>query len=269
MKNVTKYSMSIFLLIFFGCADSAKEAADSTKMVGEGSEAPMADKNIKIAERKLIKDGAVEFNTENLETTRNTVFEAVNKHSCYVSSDKTVKLSGSKRNRIVIRIPADKFDSFLKDATKGVKQFNSKEINVKDVTEQYIDIQARLKTKKELELRYQELFKRAHKISDLLEIEAQMEQLRSDIESIEGRLKYLQNRISYSTLTMTFYEQLPNQNKTTFGRRFKNAFRNGWDNMIWFFVALTNIWPFIIIGFGLITGVIMYRRKNKKIIREK
>jgi hypothetical protein len=85
-------------------------------------------------------------------------------------------------------------------------------------------------------------------------------QLRSDIESIEGRLKYLQDRVSFSTLTMTFYESIPNE--TQFGQQFKNGFRNGWDNLIWFFVVLTNIWPFILIGLALLIGLRVYRRKK-------
>jgi len=93
-----------------------------------------------------------------------------------------------------------------------------------------------------------------------LEIEKQIGQLRSHIESIEGRLKYLQDRVSFSTLTMTFYETI--QNKTEFRQKFKNGFINGWDNLIWFFVVLINIWPFILIGLGLIFGIRLYRKRK-------
>jgi hypothetical protein len=102
--------------------------------------------------------------------------------------------------------------------------------------------------------------KKAKNVIEILEIEKQIGQLRSEIESIEGRLKYLQNQVSFSTLTMTFYEDLPNQ--TEFGQKFKNGFRNGWDNLILFFVVLTNIWPFILIGLGLVVGLRIYRRKK-------
>ena len=98
------------------------------------------------------------------------------------------------------------------------------------------------------------------KVTEILDIEKQIGQLRSEIESIEGRLKYLQNRVSFSTLTMTFYESIPNETK--FGQKFKNGFRNGWDNLIWFFVVLTNIWPFILIGLGLIVGIKIYRKRK-------
>lgn len=123
-----------------------------------------------------------------------------------------------------------------------------------------IETTERKLTKKELEARYLDILKQAKKVTELLEIENQIGQLRSDIESIEGRLKYLQDQVSFSTLTMTFYEAIPNE--TAFGQKFKNGFRNGWYNLIWFFVALTNIWPFILVGLGLILGVRFYRRKR-------
>jgi len=223
--------------------------------------APTTEQNTaESVERKLIKEGRVEFETGNLSATRKTIFEAVKKYKAYVSSDQEFKFPGRKSNTVVIRVPADNFDNLLSDATQGVDKFDSKEINVKDVTEEFLDIQARLKTKKELEHRFIELLKEAKNVIEILEIEKQIGQLRSDIESIEGRLKYLQDRVSFSTLTMTFYESIPNE--TQFGQQFKNGFRNGWDNLIWFFVVLTNIWPFILIGLALLIGLRVYRSKE-------
>ncbi len=256
---MTKYLGLIILLAIFGCAQNSDTA--NIEMAKEEIVAPTTEqKTNETVERKLIKEGRVEFETDNVNTTRKTIFEAVNKYEGYVSSDQEFKSIGRNSNTVIIRVPADKFDNMLSDATIGVEKFDSKEINVKDVTEEFLDIQARLKTKKELELRYIDLLKQAKNVIEILEIEKQIGQLRSDIESIEGRLKYLQDRVSFSTLTMTFYETIPN--KTEFGQKFKNGLRNGWDNLIWFFVVLTNIWPFILIGLGLIFGIRLYRKRK-------
>jgi hypothetical protein len=256
---MTKYLGLVILLAIYGCAQNSDTA--NIEMAKEEIVAPTTEqKTNETLERKLIKEGRVEFETDNVNTTRKTIFEAANKYKGYVSSDQEFKSTGRKSNTVIIRVPADKFDNLLSDATIGVEKFDSKEINVKDVTEEFLDIQARLKTKKELELRYIDLLKQAKNVIEILEIEKQIGQLRSDIESIEGRLKYLQDRVSFSTLTMTFYETIPN--KTEFGQKFKNGFRNGWDNLIWFFVVLTNIWPFILIGLGLIFGIRLYRKRK-------
>jgi hypothetical protein len=259
MKQMTKHLGLVILLAIFGCAQNPDSA--SMEMADEEIVAPTTEqKTPESVERKLIKEGRVEFETDHINSTRKNIFEAVTNYKGYVSSDQEFKSPGRKSNTVIIRVPADSFDNLLSDATRGVEKFESKEINVKDVTEEFLDIQARLKTKKELEQRFIDLLKKAKTVAEIVEIEKQIGQLRSDIESIEGRLKYLQDRVSFSTLTMTFYESIPNE--TEFGQKFKNGFRNGWDNLIWLFVVLTNIWPFILIGFGLLIGIKIYRRRK-------
>jgi hypothetical protein len=254
------------MLTFLGCSQNQESA--NMKLADEETVAPTTEtKSIELVERKLIKEGNVEFKTDNLINARKTIFEAVNRYKGYVSSDQEFKSPGRKSNIVIIRVPSDNFDNLLSDATKGVVKFESKDIKVKDVTEEFLDIQARLKTKKELEMRYIDLLKQAKNVTEILEIEKQIGQLRSEIESIEGRLKYLQDRVSFSTLTMTFYEKIPNE--TEFGQKFKNGLRNGWDNMIWFFVLLTNIWSFIIIGLGLLIGIRYYIKKKKNTVANK
>ncbi|MFV0530320.1 MAG: DUF4349 domain-containing protein [Flavobacteriales bacterium] len=260
MKRIINYFKLIILLMIIGCANSNDV---KMKILDEvATESIEQQKTEDITERKLIKEGHVEFETNDLSLTRKTVFKAVNQYKGYVSSDQEFKSSGYKRNVIIIRVPADDFDNLLKESTQGVERFENKEINIKDVTEEFLDVQARLKTKKELENRYIDLLKQAKNVTEILEIETQIGQLRSEIESIEGRLKYLQNRVSFSTLTLTFYESIPNQ--IELGGKFKNSFIEGWDNLISFFVVLTSIWPFVIILLGVIIGIKIYRKRKYK-----
>jgi hypothetical protein len=259
MKHLKKYLGLLISLTIFSCAQNKNSS--NMEMADEEIVVPTSEqKTNETVERKLIKEGLLEFKTDNLNTTRKIIFEAVKKYKAYVASDQEFKSPGRKSNAIMIRVPSDNFDNLLSDATKGVERFESKDIKVKDVTEEFLDVQARLKTKKELEQRFIDLLKQAKNVTEILEIEKQIGLLRSEIESIEGRLKYLQDRVSFSTLTMTFHETIPNE--TEFGQKFKNGFRNGWDNLIWFFIGLTNIWTFILIGLGLIFGIRIYRKKK-------
>ena len=86
------------------------------------------------------------------------------------SSDNENSLSGSLSCTLVIKIPAKQFDIFISDATKGIEKFDTKDIQVKDVTEEFVDIQAHLKTKRELEQPYLKLLERANKVTEILEI---------------------------------------------------------------------------------------------------
>ena len=260
MKLQGKVFVLLTLLLMFGCA---KNENASFEMAEEKSITSETEQQEFEVERKLIKEGQVEFETYDISTTRKLIFESIEKHKGYISSDQEYKSVGRISNSITIRVPAKNFDQLLSDATKGVTKFDNKNIEVKDVTEEFLDIQARLKTKKELENRYLELLGKANSVIEILEVEKQIGQLRSEIESIEGRLKYLESKVSLSTLTMTFYQTVPNETK--FGNKFKNGFKNGWDNLIWFFVYLTNIWPFILIVIGVILGIRMWGKKNKNV----
>ena len=257
MKLQGKIFILLTLLLLFGCAKN--ENASYAMAEEESITADTEQQEIDL-ERKLIKEGQVEFETNDISSTRKLIFESIEKYKGYTSSDQEYKSVGKISNTIIIRVPAKNFDQLLSDATKGVTKFDNKNIEVKDVTEEFLDIQARLKTKKELENRYLEILKKANSVTELLEVEKQIGLLRSEIESIEGRLKYLESKVSLSTLTMTFYQTVPNE--TEFGNKFKNGFKNGWDNLIWFFVFLTNIWPFILIGIGLIFGIRIWRKKK-------
>jgi hypothetical protein len=264
MRCFPLYLALIVVLMISGCAqhtDTANyEVADQAVYHLQNEE--NTDESI---ERKLIKEGRIEFETSDLQSTRKVILEAVTKYKAYISSDRESKYTGRTSHTIIIRVPAADFDNLLNETTRGVKRFDSKEVNVKDVTEEFLDIQIRLKTKKEFEQRYIALLKQAKTVSEILEIEKQIGELRSEIESIEGRMKYLEDKVSLSALTVTFYESIPEQ--TAFGQKFKNGFRNGLDNLVIFFVMIINIWPFILIGVVLIIAFRIYRNRriNKNI----
>ncbi|MFY0673872.1 MAG: DUF4349 domain-containing protein [Bacteroidia bacterium] len=260
-----KHCLGLLLLFSFVACERNLETPESGSFVLESSaskEANIESKAENPNERKLIKEGEVEFETNDLNETRTTILKAVNKYDGYVSSDQEYNYSGKKSNTLKIRVPSKNFDNFLNEATKGVEKFDDKVIEVKDVTEEFLDVEARLKTKKELEQRYIELLKEANNVIEVLEIEKQIGLLRSEIESIEGRLKYLQDRVSFSTLAVTFYELTAEEKG--YGSKFSRGFSNGWENLVLFFVALVNIWPFILITIGIVLGIRLYRKRSNR-----
>lgn len=253
----------LILLLMLSCKQENSEM-QSDMAVGEQMMAPSAESEAEVSiERKLIKNGNVEFETNDIVSTRAQVVKSIEKFKGYTASDQESKYGGRVSNIIVVRLPSKNFDAFLSDATKGVTRFDTKNIDINDVTEEFVDHQARLKTKKELENRYLQILQKAKSVTEMLEVEKQLGELRSEIESVEGRLKYLQSQVSLSTLTITFYQIVADE--TAFSNRFKDGFRNGWDNLIWFFVFLTNIWPFVIIVIILFFGVRRWAKRRKKI----
>ncbi len=264
MRNRIKISLALLLfIVIVGCQKSSEGLGDVAALEMVEEAAPLTqEENITIAERKLIKTGEVRFETTDLQKTRKSILEAAKKYQGYVSSDREFESTGRKGNTLVIRVPSQYFDTVLSESLQGVESLEVKEIEVQDVTEEFLDAQARLKTKKELEIRYLELLKQAKNVTEMLEIEKQAGELRSEIESIEGRLQYLKSQVAYSTLTMRFYERI--EEGSTLGKEFGYSFQEGWTNLVDFFLVLISIWPFILILVGLGIGFKMYRKKKRQ-----
>ena len=164
-----------------------------------------------------------------------------------------------------IRIPSTHFDAFIADVGKGVGYFDRKEISARDVTEEYIDTEARLKAKKALETRYLELLKKANKVSEMLEIETQLATIREEIEAKEGSLRYMQHRISMSAVNIEIYKNTPVETGATvsYGDKMWNAIKSGFFGISTFFIGLLYLWPFIIILVVLFFVIRRrFRRKN-------
>lgn len=212
-------------------------------------------------EPKLIKTGTLEFETSNLETTYQLVRQAAQSNEAFLSNESSSNQYDRIVQHLTIRVPSRNFDKLIKAVSEGVKRFDTKTIEATDVTEEFVDAEARLKTKKQLEQRYQELLKRANKISEILEIEEQIGELRAEIEAVEGRLRYLNNRVDYSTLDVQFYKKMPSLTRND--RNFGSAFLQGWDNFVSLLFGLVANWSTILIL--LVTGYFLQRYIRRKL----
>ena len=128
----------------------------------------------KTTDTKIIKTGNIRFESSNLESSFETVQKAVAKHKAIIQNDNSGKDDYSVYRNFTIRIPNQDFDAFITEISQGVSHFDKKEISQQDVTEEYVDIEARMNAKKKLEARYIQLLTKANKVSEMLEIEKQL-----------------------------------------------------------------------------------------------
>ncbi|QAR30130.1 DUF4349 domain-containing protein [Ornithobacterium rhinotracheale] len=120
---------------------------------------------------------------------------------------------------------------------------NSKNIETEDATKQYIDISARLKTKKDLENRYLQMLSKAQNVSEMIEIEKELAKIREDIEAAESQINYLKNQSRMSTLNI----HLRDKSNSTSANRFFSAFKDGWEGFLYFLEILINLWVFLLL----------------------
>jgi hypothetical protein len=101
------------------------------------------------------------------------------------------------------------------------------------VTDEYVDLESRLKNKQTLESRLLELVaKRGDEIKDVLALEAELSRVREEVEKIQGRLRYLGDRVALTTIEIAAYERLDYEPpEATFGQRIASTFAVSLDRL--------------------------------------
>jgi hypothetical protein len=112
-------------------------------------------------------------------------------------------LSTRTDRQIVIRVPAAKFSEVLKQV-ETVGDVLNKNVQVEDVSEQFRDLSLRVNNARQVRDRLAALLLLAKNVDESLQIERELARLSSEIERIEGRLKYLRDRAMWSTITVEF-----------------------------------------------------------------
>jgi hypothetical protein len=265
MKN----QILVFLLFSAGlmcCSiDRRKEAVNFEGGESESSMMMMVPQAIKKeaqsakTERMLIKNGTLNFSVTDIEESKKEIEKICKEFNGYIASEEQQRYDHRVEYEQVLRVPATRFEPFVKVIEGLGLKVDARNITSQDVTEEFIDVEARLKTKKELDARYHQLLAKAKNVTEMLAIEEQIGAVRSEIESMEGRLNFLKNQVGFSTLTINYYQTLVTD--YGFGSKLVSAFVIGWTGLLEFFIGIISAWPFIIIlGVGL-WGLIRWSRR--------
>lgn len=226
---------------------------------------PVVEK-IKVPE-KIRKIANLNITVDDYKKARVDIEKIVKSGNAYIGSENEQNTTYSITNYMVIRVLNKDFDVMANKLLTVASHVNSKNITAEDVTAQFIDIQSRLKSKKEIEKRYLDILQKASKISDILEIEQKLGEIREQIEAKEGELKYLSDQVNYSTINLNFHQEFeytPTDRPGFFGR-LGNAFGNGWSGFLSFLVGFVYVWPlWLILGLGTYLLVKLIKRKSSK-----
>jgi Domain of unknown function (DUF4349) len=175
--------------------------------------------------------------------------------------------------KLVVRIPSERFGATLDEIKKLASNLPAENVTGQDVTEDFIDLEARIKTQKALELQFIEIMKQARKVEDALEVQRQIADVRTEIERLEGRKRFLENRSSLSTITVNI--QAPKViavNPTGYGHSIRDAVSESLElasGMLVFFVRfvimLVPVFVFVLLPSGLILRYFVRRAKRMRL----
>ena len=198
-------------------------------------------------DRKIIKTGSISIEVSEFDSAAAVVEQLAAAAGGFVSnSNSYITSEGQKRGTITIRVPAVGFDSVLGEIKK-LGEVKSTSSSGQDVTEEYIDLEARLTNYKRQEGRFLSILDNATTVEDVLKVEEQLGRVRGEIERIEGRLRYLDNYIDLSTITVSLQEPTPITRKW--------GLRDALSDSVEGFIGMTNA---LIIFTGSIIPVLIF-----------
>ncbi|MED2972041.1 DUF4349 domain-containing protein [Fictibacillus sp. B-59209] len=242
---------------------SSEGGSSSTSMKRESAKEdkqPAADQG-----RKMIYTSEIIISVQNIKKARSEVEQLTKKMGGYiVESEFLSEEEGQNGGYLKIRIPKEDFLVFTKKAGELSSGSPHEIINGRDVTEEYTDLEARLKAKRIVRNRLESFMKNAVKTEDLLAISKELSGVQEQIEKIQGRINYLENQSDFSTVTVHFDVKnigtKNNKELNTWGKS-KTLFKETWNRLVhtisYLIIALIGLSPVIIL-FVAIGGAWLY-----------
>jgi Domain of unknown function (DUF4349) len=217
-------------------------------------------------QKKIIHTADIRFKVEDLKKAESAIKARVKAMGGYISNENQNRQSGNLENSWTVRIPAEKFDAFLGDVEKESIYVDSKNVAAEDVTAEYVDNELRIKSKQKVFERYLELLKQAKNVQEIMAVEEQIRVIREEIEAKEGRQKYLNDQVSFSTITVSFYQETETSSapEQPFYVKIWKNFVEGWVAFFNMIIGLFYLIPYILLLSGLFYLIRKWWRKRKE-----
>ena len=290
MKKFVSLTLTVLMVLSLlsGCGGSsmAKDAAAPAARQEMAEEAPMmmasgsvtndslkdAAQSVPNTEQKLIKTIRMETETEDLDALLPQINTKISALGGYVENQELYNGSAysSYRHRsasLTVRIPAEQLDSFTEDV-KGVSNVVSYNESTENVTLRYVSTESRMKALEVEQERLLELLAKAENMSDLLEIEARLTDVRYELESVTSQLRVLANQVDYATVHL-YISQVKVYTETEeqtvwqrIGSGFKENLKDMGENLTDFFVWIVTYSPQLILWAVVIAVAVTVLRKK-------
>jgi hypothetical protein len=253
----------LMLILFTSCQGQLAESVDSSDAVSATSNLPSTDL-YSDGTGQLIKTAELRFQVVDLKKSREAIEVSIKKYSAYIEETNLKYENPLLEEHFTIRVQSQAFEPLMKELESQAAYVNYRKIKSDDVEKQFVDLESRLKTKREMEQRYTEILRSSTKnTDDLLKVEQQIGQLHEEIEAVVSKLNYLRDQVKHSTIKLEVY-QVDEQHvssvqsgpdlKTKAG----DSLLAGWNGLTFLFVNFLRVWPLWI---ALTLGWFLWRKK--------
>ena len=223
------------------------------------------------AGQKLIRTAQMNLETTDFEKAVQGLTDLTEQMGGYFESSSVGKRSNGRWAEYTVRIPAEKYQTFL-DQAGALCHETWRDAQQDDISERYYDTQGRLKTQQIKLERLQALLAKAENMEDIITIESAISETEQMIDDLSGTLRHYDGQVDYATVSISLkevyklsdVEEVPD----SFGSRLGKAFTGGWSNFTDaienFAVALAYSWMWVLVLAVLAAAVIRVLRKRRR-----
>lgn len=217
----------------------------------------------KQSEKKLIRTAQVDIKVDGYSKAKTTLDELLQQFQAEVTNESQNSSSDGYRYYFTIKVLPTDFEPFIAKVESFASFVYSKNIQVQDVTRQYVDLETRLSSKRAVIAQYRALLQDAKSVEDVLAVNEELNEVIEDVESTEAQLRALRNDVQFSTINLTIFDEhtIPNVERENFFSRIGKGLFNGWQLFLNIFVGLITAWPVLLI---LVASVWFFRRWWRK-----
>ncbi|OCA79668.1 hypothetical protein BBH99_18125 [Chryseobacterium contaminans] len=236
----------------------------SEKLLPDGKSSTSTEIKTDTISRKIIKNGNIRIQVGEIKKAQALVNEILKKNNAYIQKEEFRNTDVDENLDLTIRVPHKSFDTLINSFSDGLGSVLSKNVSSDDVTEEYTDVSIKLANKKIYLEKYRDMLKSAANTKDMLEIQEKIRGLEDEIDVAEGRLRFIDDRVNYSTLNLSLYKEKVRSSATSkigFGSRFADSITEGWNSFVAFLLGIISFWPFFLL---LPLIIILWRKWKKK-----
>lgn len=225
---------------------------------------PTAGETAAEVDQKIIRNGYLQLVVDKVADAADRVSQIAEAKGGFVqSSSVSERGDGTYSGNVDVRVPVSKFEESMSEIKTLATLVRSENKTGQDVTEQYSDLQAQLRNAQAQEQTYLEILKQAKTVEDTLKVQEQLGIIRYQIESLQGRIKYLTNATSYSTISVTLEEEPAVRAPTkefrvwTIVKEATQALIAAFQNIIAGLIWAIIVWGGILLPLGLLVWIIV------------
>ncbi len=220
-----------------------------------------------LGEQKLIRTATIRIEVVDYQKARMQIDSVLKLNKAWVNSENLNNFDYRISNDMTLKVPSGNLDLLVNGLLSIAKKVEYQGVETSDVTEEFIDVQSRLKNQKAVEQKFLGLLRRTDSIDEILKIEQKLAEVRGQIESMEGRLKYLNNRVDFSMVYLNVFQRIEYRFEpepmVSFWEQLKNSMNRGWKGLVVFIFFLIRLWPLWIIGVGGWLIVLFFIKKKR------